>query len=136
MAAIETQGLSHDYQSATGMFESISRGEMTRSEILNILRHVATLEAPDGDDTCPPTVNTMLDGEIYTCFHGGGGTINCLDSQEQTMTPEIAAAIICGEMTIEQYDLSKGHRPRRGINLLVIGVVALTVIVIYLAMGA
>ena len=111
MPVIETQGLSQDYHSATGKFDSISRGEMTRSEILNILRHVATLEAPDGNDICPPTVNTMLDGEVYTCFHGAGGTINCLDSQEQTMTPEIATAIICGEMTIAQYDLSKGHQP-------------------------
>lgn len=111
MPKIETQGLSEDYQTATGKFEPIARGDLTKMEILGILNKVYRLTTPEESNSCPPSVNVQLSGDFYSCFFGDSGVIRCADSREEIMTPDIAARIICGELSIEEYDLSKGHKP-------------------------
>jgi len=108
---IETQGLSEDYQTATGKYESIDRGELSKSEILDVLTKVSRLTTPPEPDSCPPSVNSILSGDYFSCFYGDSGVIRCSDSQEEVMTSDIAARIICNELTIADYDLSKGHKP-------------------------
>ncbi|MBR9865973.1 MAG: hypothetical protein GYB20_02625 [Oceanospirillales bacterium] len=112
MPRIETQGLSEDYRTATGSYDALDRGDVTSAELLNILRLVAPLTAPDGSDDCPPSVNTMLIKGHFSCFHGDGGIIRCLDSRQEKMTPEEALKIITREVSIEEFDISKGFKPR------------------------
>jgi len=112
MPRIETQGLSEDYRTATGSFDSLDRGDVSTAELLDILRLIAPLKAPDGAEDCPPTVNTMLLKGNYTCFYGDGGVIRCTDSRQKEMTPEEAVKIMTGEMSIEEFDISKGFKSR------------------------
>lgn len=129
MPKIETQGLSEDYGTATGSYESLDRGEVSKPELLAILEQVSTLTVPVGDDDCPPSVNTILSKGYYSCFFGDTGVIRCSDSQQETMTPLEAAQIMSGELTIEEFDRSKGFEPKksRGIVLwlVVLAVIAL-----------
>ena len=111
MPNIETQGLSEDYQTATGKFESMDRGNLSKSEILDVLKKISRLTTPDEPDSCPPSVNAILSGDVYSCFYGDAGVIRCSDSKEEVMTPDTAAKIICNELSFEDYDLSNGHRP-------------------------
>ena len=46
MPIIETQGLSEDYSIATGSFDTIKRGEVSNSELFEILKKVSCLTAP------------------------------------------------------------------------------------------
>jgi len=112
MPRIETQGLSEDYRTATGSFDSLDRGDLSTAELLDILRLIAPLRTPDEAENCPPTVNTMLMKGSYTCFYGDGGVIRCTDSRQEEMTPEEAVKIMSGEMSIEEFDISKGFKPR------------------------
>ncbi len=120
MPKIETQGLSQDYKTATGLYEPIERGDVSKPELLKILQHLSTLSTPVGEDDCPPTVNTILSGDIYSCFFGDSGFIRCTDSQHEEMTADEALKIMCGEMSLEEFDLSKGHEPRKNKTILIL----------------
>jgi len=109
MPSIETQGLSEDYSVATGSFDPIIRGEVSKSELFEILKTVSRLITPTGDDNCPPTVNTDFGSDYFSCFYGDEDCIRCPDSKHEVMTPEEALAIICGEMSFAEFDASKGH---------------------------
>jgi hypothetical protein len=87
----------------------MDRGNLSKSEILEVLKKVSNLTTPDEPDSCPPSVNAILSGDVYSCFYGDAGIIRCTDSKEEVMTPDTAARIICNELSIGEYDLSKGH---------------------------
>lgn len=53
MPKIETQGLSEDYQTATGEFEVMDRGDLSKIEILDILKKVSRLTTPQELDSFP-----------------------------------------------------------------------------------
>ena len=131
MPKIQTQGLSEDYHTATGAFEATDRGELSKIETLDILKKVSRLTPPQENDTCPPSVNVILSGDIYSCFYGDLGVIRCNDSKVKVMTPDVAARIINNELSIEEYDLSKGHQPSSKFGLLVFAVVIIAVVGFY-----
>ena len=108
MPIIETQGLSQDYSLATGSFDVIKHGEVSKSELFEILKKVSRLTTPTEGDDCPPSVNTALGGDYYSCFFGDGDCIRCTDSQHEAMSPEEALDIMCGEMSFDEFDASKG----------------------------
>lgn len=109
MTDFETQGLSEDYSCATGSFDSVKRGSLTRPELLNILEIVAKLTTPEGNDKCPPSINIQLNDDLYTCFSGDQGILRCSDSQAEEMLPSEALSIIYGDLSISDFDQSKGH---------------------------
>ena len=127
MPNIETQGLLEDYRVATGKYDAIARGNLNKDEILKFLEYVAPLSAPRGDDDCPPSINAIITGDTYSCFYGDSGVIRCTDSQEESMTPKIAVQIICKELSIADYDLSKGHTNLKRAPWLTIGLVVLAI---------
>ncbi|MBT8142467.1 MAG: hypothetical protein KJO88_08860 [Gammaproteobacteria bacterium] len=109
MPIIETQGVSEDYSTATGIFEPIERGNVTKHKLLEILKKVSVLQQPVADNDCPPTVNAMLSEGYYTCFAAADGRIDCTDSQTETMSVSDALSIICGEQSLEEYDALHGY---------------------------
>lgn len=133
MPKIETQGLSVDYQTATGEFEAIDRGDLSKVEILDILKRVSRLTPAQEPDSCPPSVNVILSGGIYSCFYGDSGVIRCSDSKEEAMSPDVASRIINNELSIAEYDLSKGHRPTSKIGLLVFVAAIVAAVGFYIA---
>ncbi|NNM14951.1 MAG: hypothetical protein HKO58_11550 [Gammaproteobacteria bacterium] len=108
MPHIETQGISQDYSQATGDFDSIDRGNVSKPELIEILKKVSRLEVPD-NDACPPSINTQLVPDYFTCFYASEGSIYCTDSVEGKMSIFDAASIICGEQTLDEYDALHGH---------------------------
>ena len=109
MPIIETQGLSEDYSIATGSFDVTKRGEVTKSELFEILKKLSQLTTPTQGDDCPPSVNTSFGDDYYSCFFGDGDCIRCTDSQHEVMSPEEALDIMCGEMSLAEFDALKGH---------------------------
>ena len=109
MPIIETQGLSEDYSIATGSFDTINRGEVSKSELFEILKKVSRLTAPTQGNDCPPSVNTSFGDDYFSCFFGDGDCIRCTDSQHEVMTPEEALDIMCGGMSFTEFDSMKGH---------------------------
>ena len=122
MLKIDTQGLSKDYDEATGEYEPIERGEILESNFVKLLHKISHLKAPDSDSDCPPSINTTLPNGAYCCFFGDGepGIVRCLDSKEEEMTPEIVMKLVSGELTLKEYDESKGHTSSLKVPLIVI----------------
>ncbi len=113
MLKIETQGLSEDYDVATGDYDLLDRGEILESYLIKLLHKISRLRAPEGENDCPPSINITLPGGEYCCFFGDGeeGIVRCLDSKEEAMTPEIVMQLVSGNLTLKEYDISKGHKP-------------------------
>lgn len=111
MPTIETQGLSEDYTLATGIYDSLPRGDVDKSGLIDILTRVSKLSTPNGQNDCPPSVNVEITKHYYSCFFGDNGILRCTDSKYEEFTPEEAAAVICGEITFEEYDTLKGIKP-------------------------
>lgn len=135
MPSIETQGISEDYSTATGNFESIDRGDVSKSDLFEILHKVAKLSSPT-EDACPPTVNAKLSGDRFSCFYGESGQIHCSDSAIELMSPEEAVHIICGEQTIAEYDTLKGYVPQKKNGSIYIFAFVLIVIITILITGS
>ena len=128
MPKIETQGVSEDYSTATGIFESIERGEVSKGELLEILRKISVLQQPFGDNDCPPTVNAMLSEGFYTCFAASNGRIDCVDSKTETMSASDAANIICGDQSIAEYDALHGFESKQSSHKTFIAVTSFLII--------
>ncbi len=129
MPKIETQGVSQDYKVATGSYDTIDRGDLSKEELAEILKSISKLSAPEGDNDCPPAilVNTS-DGSLS--LFGDSGMLNCLDSIQEVMSPSEALKIITGEISIEEFDISKGHEPKKNNSAIVFGVVLALAIII------
>ena len=115
MPYIETQGLSHDYSTATGSFDTIERGNVSNEQLLVILEVISKLSAPETDmeaDVCPPSVQVAIHKQVLT-FHGESGMLHCIDSVYEEFSPNEALQIINGEISIEEFDISKGHQPKK-----------------------
>ena len=114
MAVIQTQGLSEDYRVATGSYDVMDCGDLSKGQIWEIVKNVAVLSTPEGEDDCPPSINVSFQQDgYYSCFFGDSGVIRCLDSQYEEMTPDEAARIISGEMTLVEFDTLKGCPPKK-----------------------
>lgn len=74
----------------------MDRGDLSKIEILDILKKVSRLTTPQEPDSCPPSVNVILSGDIYSCFYGDSGVIRCNDSKEEVMPPR------CGRKNYQQ----------------------------------
>mgnify|MGYP000857966538 FL=1 len=56
MPTIVTQGMSPNYQFATGSHDAVELGELDRKQVLQLLQQVSFLVTPEGDDQRPPAV--------------------------------------------------------------------------------
>jgi hypothetical protein len=111
MPIIETQGLSVNYDEATGIYETISRGEISRQEIIKILEKVTKLSVPSGENDCPPTLISETNSEpeyvgVVVGELGDSGVIHCMEPGlfGVEMTPEVAASLLCGEINIKDVE--------------------------------
>ncbi len=126
---IKTQGVSEDYETATGDFELLDRGEVTHSNLRDILDKLSRLSVPDGDDVCEPSINVDVEGEGNLNFYGDSGVIRCLDSQQESMSSQEALQIILGEVTLAEFDAKHGYMPKRNnYKFIAISIVFLVVI--------
>lgn len=129
MVRIHTQGISDDYESATGDFDSLDRGDVTSAQLKEILDKVSKLSAPEGDDVCEPNINVNVEGEGNLNFFGGSGVINCLESKQELMSPLEAHQIILGEVTVSEFDARHGYIPKRNnLKFVVMFVVCLLIV--------
>lgn len=94
MIALETQGISDDWCSATGAFEPKLRGQLTKDQVLSAMQCLAPLQTPDTPDPCPPHIQTDGAAGRYS-FVGQGGAIYCADV-DQNMTPSQATDMAFG----------------------------------------
>jgi hypothetical protein len=106
---IETQGISLDYSAANGDFEPIDRGEVSKEELREIWKKVIYLSFPEDSDKCPPSVNVILEHGGYSCFSPDNGKVICTDTITEEMSVEEAIQLMCGELSIKDFDASKGN---------------------------
>ncbi len=93
--AIETQGISDDWLTATGDFEVRARGLLGPDQLLGAMRQLALLDTPDTPDPCAPYIATSGPAGDFG-FVGQGGSIFCLDT-EQELSPRQAADLATGQ---------------------------------------
>ena len=106
---IETQGISQDYATATGEFEPIDRGVVTREELRAIWDNVMRLPTTSDPDKCPPSINIQLVEGYFSCFTPDNGQVICLDTNTETLTVDEAIQLMSGEVTIKDFDAAKGY---------------------------
>lgn len=95
LVKVETQGISDDWSTANGDFDTKSRGMLSADQVLSAMLHLAPLDTPLSDDPCPPHVLTArLSGQLS--FVGQGGTIFCLET-DQELTPHQASDLALGK---------------------------------------
>ncbi len=95
---LSTQGISDDWASADGNFDTRFRGMLNRDQVMSALFHLSPLELPEGME-CPPYV--IVEGTNGTVsFIGQGGAVECVEA-ETDVTPEQGAALAFGEISIQ-----------------------------------
>jgi hypothetical protein len=94
---LSTQGISDDWMSANGDFDTKFRGALKRDGVLSALVHLSPLELPEGAE-CPPHVLIETDEGPIT-FIGQGGAIECLDAKVD-VEAEQGVALAFGEITM------------------------------------
>jgi len=95
---VDTQGISDDWMTANGDFDTRSRGTLDEDQVLSALLHLEPLNMPDGDDVCPPHV--LIEGPAGRfSFIGQGGTLLCPDL-EQEFSAANAADVALGRVTM------------------------------------
>lgn len=111
---VATQGVSEDGERATGDYETIERGEMSRDDLRALLARVEHLRTPPGEDNCPPAVHIAVAGEGVLNLHAEDGKLWCAQSRHGEMSVDEVINVAYGEMTIEAFDVEKGLPPERG----------------------
>lgn len=85
----EIQGVSADFRTANGSFDSVSLGVLTAEQLADILELICALELPVGDDVCYP--NLIVEGSKGSTFftvgdsggkllHEGGSEVSVLQA--------------------------------------------------------
>ena len=115
MPIVATQGLSENYDQATGSYDSIERGEISRDELLVLFEKISKLsgesDATWSQDYCPPSVLIKIDREHENIgFLGESGVLHCnwAELHSAEITPEQAVGIVCGELNITDVE---GYKP-------------------------
>lgn len=112
MINIETQGLSKDYRTATGSYESIQRGNVSRDELKNIFSSLSMLSIPaHTDDDCPPAVLVKLTSDEWrTVFTGDAGRIACQDLTEASLSIDEAVDFVFSRYQSNKYQADKSKK--------------------------
>lgn len=113
---VSTQGISSDFNSATGDYNEVNHGEKDQFELYDIFQKVEKINFPtikEDDDFCYPNIIIEDSEKVITTFSSSNGKL-VLNETNTEISPKDAAKYVFGEIKIDKREKLKEVREKEG----------------------